>query len=54
MKKDISVPKVLGVKIVAVLEHNDIYKTDDWNIYIVNEKDVDLEMIVVVLSLIHI
>ncbi|MFD2566943.1 hypothetical protein [Pseudotenacibaculum haliotis] len=48
MKKDIHIPEVSGVQIIAVLEYNDIYKTDDWNIYILNEKDVDLEMIVIV------
>lgn len=48
MKKDIHIPEVSGVQIIAVLEYNDIYKTDDWNIYILNEKGVDLEMIVIV------
>lgn len=48
MKKDIQIPEVSGVQIAAVLEYNDIYKTDDWNIYIVNEKSTDLEMVVIV------
>ena len=48
MKKDIQIPKVSGVQIAAVLEYNDIYKTDDWNVYIVNEKSTDLEMVVIV------
>ena len=48
MKKDIKIPEVSGVKIAAVLEYNDIYKTDDWNIYIINEKEIDLDMVVVV------
>ena len=48
MKKDIQIPEVSGVQIVAVLEYNDVYKTDDWNVYIVNEKTVDLEMVVIV------
>ncbi len=48
MKKDIKIPEVSGVKIAAVLEYNDIYKTDDWNIYIINEKEIDLEMVVIV------
>ncbi|TVZ56360.1 hypothetical protein OD91_1645 [Lutibacter sp. Hel_I_33_5] len=48
MKKDIQIPEVTNVEIAAVYEYNDIYKTDDWNIYIINNKDVDLEMIVVV------
>lgn len=48
MKKDIQIPEVTNVEIAAVYEYNDIYKTDDWNIYIINNKNVDLEMVVVV------
>lgn len=48
MKKDIQIPEVSGVEIVIVYEYNDIYKTDDWNVYIINRKEVDLEMVVIV------
>ncbi len=48
MKKDIKIPVVSGVYIAAVLEYNDIYKSQDWNIYIINENNTDLEMVVVV------
>ena len=48
MKKDITIPEVTDVEIVVVYEYNDIYKTDDWNIYIVNNKNVAIEMIVIV------
>ena len=48
MKKDIQIPEVSGVEIAVVFEHNDIYNTDDWNVYIINQKDVDLDMVVVV------
>ena len=48
MKKDIQIPKVSDVSIAAVLEYNDVYKTDDWNIYIINEKSIDIEMVVIV------
>lgn len=48
MKKDIHIPEVSGVYIAVVFEHNDIYHTDDWNVYIINDKEVDLEMIVIV------
>lgn len=50
MKKDIQIPEVTGVKVVAIFEHNELYKTDDWNVYIINEKEVDLEMVVIVSS----
>ncbi|WP_299047910.1 hypothetical protein [uncultured Polaribacter sp.] len=48
MKKDIQIPEVTNVEIAIVYEYNDIYKTDDWNVYIINNKDVDLEMVVIV------
>ena len=50
MKKDIQIPKVEGVYIAVVNEYNAIYKTQDWNAYIINNKDVDLEMILIVTS----
>ena len=48
MKKDITIPEVTDVEIAVVYEYNDIYKTDDWNVYIINNKKVDLEMVVIV------
>ncbi|MBP93036.1 MAG: hypothetical protein CMC55_02830 [Flavobacteriaceae bacterium] len=50
MKKDIEIPKVEGVYIAVVNEYNDVYKTQDWNAYIINDKDVDLEMVIIVTS----
>ena len=50
MKKDIQIPKVEDVYIAIVNEYNDIYKTQDWNAYIINNKDVDLEMVLIVTS----
>ncbi len=48
MKKDIQIPEVLNVEVAVVYEYNDIYKTDDWNVYIINKKTTDLEMVVIV------
>jgi len=48
MKEDITIPKVEGVYVAVVNEYNDIYKTQDWNAYIINDKDVDLEMVIIV------
>ncbi|MDY0780559.1 hypothetical protein [Tenacibaculum sp. IB213877] len=48
MKKDIHIPKVTGVEIAVVLEHNEQHNEDDWNVYIINKKEVDLEMVVIV------
>ena len=50
MKKDIQIPKVEGVYIAIVFEYNDIYKTDDWNAYIINDKAVDLDVVLIVTS----
>ncbi len=48
MKKDIEIPKVKGVYVAIVNEYNNIYKTQDWNAYIINDKDIDLEMVLIV------
>ncbi|MCX7546457.1 hypothetical protein OS188_00665 [Xanthomarina sp. F1114] len=50
MKKDIQIPEVKNVYLAVVNEYNDIYKTQDWNAYIINDKDVDLEMVLIVSS----
>ena len=48
MKKDIQIPEVTDVEMAVVYEFNEIYKTDDWNIYIINKKDIDLEHVLIV------
>ena len=48
MKKDIEIPKVEGVFVAVVQEQHPEYKTDDWNAYIINNKDVDLDTVLIV------
>ncbi len=48
MKKDIQIPKVEGVYLAVVNEFNDVYKTQDWNAYIINDKKVDLDIVLIV------
>lgn len=48
MKKDIQIPEVSGVEVAVVFEYNDNYKSDDWNVYIINKKELPLEMVVIV------
>lgn len=48
MKKDIQIPEVSGVEMAIVLEHNEVHKTDDWNVYIINKKNIAIEMVVIV------
>ena len=48
MKKDIIIPEVSGIEMAIVYEYNDIYDTNDWNVYLVNNSDARLEMVVIV------
>jgi len=50
VKKDIEIPKVEHVYIAVVYEYNDIYKTNDWNAYIINDKTVDLDIVLILTS----
>ena len=50
MKKDIEIPKVENVYLAIVNEYNEIYKTHDWTAYIINDKEVDLEVVLIVTS----
>jgi len=48
MKKDIEIPEVSDVFMAVVYEYNDEFQCDDWNAYIINNKEVDLEMVLIV------
>ncbi|NQY05854.1 MAG: hypothetical protein HRT68_06540 [Flavobacteriaceae bacterium] len=48
MKKDIEIPEVTGVFVAAIREIHSEYKTNDWNVYIVNEQDIPIEMVLIV------
>lgn len=48
LKKDINIPEVKGVYMAIVNEYNEFYKTYDWNAYIINDKDIDLDMLLIV------
>jgi hypothetical protein len=50
LKKDIQIPKVEDVYVAVVHEYNDIYKTNDWNAYIINDKEVDIDVVLIVTS----
>lgn len=50
MRKDIEIPEVEGVYVAAVYEQHPEYKTMDWNVYIINDKNIPLEMILIVSS----
>jgi len=48
MRKDIEIPKVENVFVAVVQEQHPEYKTMDWNAYVINNKDVDLETVIIV------
>ena len=48
MKKDIELPEVSNVFMAIVKEYNDEFQCEDWNAYIINNKEVDLEMVLIV------
>jgi len=48
MKKDIHVPEVKDVYVAAVKVYNEDFKTDEWTAYLINNKDHDLEMALIV------
>lgn len=48
MKKDIEIPEVKDVHVAAVRERNEEYYTTDWNAYIINNRDVPLETVLIV------
>ncbi|WP_400075368.1 hypothetical protein [Winogradskyella sp. R77965] len=48
MKKDIDIPEVKDVYVVVVQEKHIEYKTQDWNAYIINNTDKDLETVLIV------
>ncbi|QNK76684.1 hypothetical protein [Winogradskyella undariae] len=48
MKKDIEFPKVQDVYVTVVQEKHLEYKTLDWNAYIINNSDKDLDTVLIV------
>jgi hypothetical protein len=48
MKKDIKIPEVTNVFMAIVNEYNEEFQCNDWNAYIVNNKNIDLEMVLIV------
>lgn len=48
MKKDINIPEVKDVYIAVVQEEHLEYKSLDWNAYIINNSDVELDTVLIV------
>ncbi len=48
MKEDIEIPIVKEVYVAVVKEWNDEFLAQDWNSYIINDRDTAIEMVLVV------
>lgn len=48
MKKDIEIPEVEKVYIAAVKEFNEEFGAEEWNAYIINEREEALETVLIV------
>ena len=48
MKKDIIIPEVKDIHVAVVQEEHKEYKTQDWNAYIINNTDKDLDTVLIV------
>ncbi|MCK8523218.1 hypothetical protein M0D21_16685 [Aquimarina sp. D1M17] len=48
MKKDIEIPVVENVYIAVVKEWNEEFLAQDWNSYIINDRDTPIEMVLIV------
>lgn len=48
MKKDIKIPQVVDVSMAIVHEYNEVYKCYDWNVYLINQQENTLEMVMIV------
>lgn len=48
MKKDIQIPKTEHVSMAIVKEYNSHFKTDDWNAYLINNSQQNLDTVLIV------
>lgn len=48
MKKDIKIPEVTDVYMAITHDYNEVFKTNDWNAFLINNKEEAIEMILIV------
>ncbi|TCP23878.1 hypothetical protein EV195_10743 [Tenacibaculum skagerrakense] len=48
MRKDIEISEVTDLEMAVVLEPNETHDSDDWYVYLINKKNVDLDMVIIV------
>jgi len=48
LKKDIKIPESKGIYIAVVREENEEAKVMEWNAYLINDRDIPIEMVLIV------
>lgn len=48
MKKHIQIPKVEKLHLAIIQEYNKLFKINDYYAYLINEKEVEIEMVLIV------
>ncbi|MGY5849246.1 hypothetical protein [Salegentibacter sp. F14] len=48
MKEDINIPEVKGVYLAAVKQFNKDFRAEEWNAYLINDREDTLEMVLIV------
>ena len=48
MRKDIIIDEVTGLEMAVVSEFNTSENSENWYVYLINKKDIDLDMVMVV------
>jgi len=48
MKKDIQIKEFNGLSLVVAYTYNEIYKSNDWLAYLLNESNLDLSTVLIV------
>jgi hypothetical protein len=48
LRKDIDIPEVKDVHVAVVREFNKEFRSDEWNAYIINNRGISIEMILIV------
>ncbi len=50
MKKDFDIPKVKNLQLAIVREYNSDFRGYDWNVYLINQKQESLELLLIVIN----
>lgn len=48
MKKSLKIPEVKKVYMAITHDYNEVFKTNDWNAYLINGKEEPLELVLIV------